>query len=153
MSSTTDSKLWVRLAKLEFPYSVVEIYQKDQNNWDIHQNTCCSDSKCAKMIGTCTHGDVPQMFHALYLSANGMQIPIPTPSRQEKVLLGLSPDVLRAIFRESAERGRKKRKTKEEQAIDDAEVQTILDADDDQKEVKENAEKEDKPKKQHTKKT
>jgi hypothetical protein len=71
------------------------------------------------MIGTYTHGDIPQMFHPLYINSEGIRIPIPLPSNQEKMLSCPSLDVSRAISMENVKRKQEKRKEDEEQKKED----------------------------------
>jgi hypothetical protein len=121
-----DPKKWIRLAKLEYSYAITEIFQKDQNNQVIGEHAYCPERSCSRMVGTCTHEDVPQMFHPLYLNTRGIQIDIPPPLTQEKRLSFPSPDVSKAIVTGSVRRRRKKLKDEKEQAADDKAVQELL---------------------------
>jgi hypothetical protein len=98
---------WIRLAKLKYPYGITELCQKDQNNYKIWSAYSCPANECSKMLGTCIHGEVPEMYHPAYLDQWNTQIRIPPPRPQEKVLAGPSPEVSSEILKANIERRRK----------------------------------------------
>ena len=78
------------------------------------------------MLGTCTHGEVPKIYHPGYLDQWHEQVRLPLPTPQDKVLVGPSADdiVSKAILQDNVER-RKLSEADEEQG--DAEIKpTIL---------------------------
>jgi hypothetical protein len=100
-------RTWIRLSKLEYPYGITELCQKDQNNYKIWANYSCPAKECSKMSGTCIHGEVPEVYHPGYLDEWNTQVRIPRPKPQEKVLAGPSPEVSSEISKENV--GRRKR--------------------------------------------
>jgi hypothetical protein len=99
-----DEKSWIRLAKLEYPYGITELCQKDQNNYLIWKNYSCPAQECNKMLGTCIHGEIPEIYHPGYLDDWKTQVRLLPPKPQEKILVGPSPEVSSAILKGNVER-------------------------------------------------
>jgi hypothetical protein len=63
--------------------------------------------ECSKVLGTCIHGEVPEIYHSGYLGDWNTQVRLPPPKPQEKVLVGPSSEVSNEILKANVERRQK----------------------------------------------